>query len=144
MVSISTRKAVRAILFDEKKRVALMSVSKHNYHKLPGGGIEEGENTEEALRREIKEETGGEIEITGEVGKIIEEKSHYSKIQESYCFIAKLRKLGKPEFTEHEIEGGFSLIWVPLDEAISIMEKDTLEDYTGKFIRLRDLSFLRA
>ncbi|KAA0205648.1 hypothetical protein EDM68_04920 [Candidatus Uhrbacteria bacterium] len=38
------RRASRAVVFDEKDRVAFLFVSKHGYYKLPGGGIEEGED----------------------------------------------------------------------------------------------------
>ena len=36
----SVREAVRAVVFDEDKKVALLYVSKENYYKIPGGGIE--------------------------------------------------------------------------------------------------------
>ena len=40
------RKTGRAIIFDDAKNVALLHVTKKHYHKLPGGGVEEGENEE--------------------------------------------------------------------------------------------------
>ena len=52
------RKAVRAVVFDNENKVALINVSKHNYYKLPGGGIENFESVEDALRRECLEEAG--------------------------------------------------------------------------------------
>ena len=51
------RDAARAVLLKGNK-IALIYVSRHGYHKLPGGGIEKGESIEDALFREIKEETG--------------------------------------------------------------------------------------
>lgn len=35
---VKIRRASRAILFDEAGLVPILSVSKENYHKLPGGG----------------------------------------------------------------------------------------------------------
>lgn len=35
------------------------------YWSLPGGGVETGERLEEAMRREIREETGLEVEVMG-------------------------------------------------------------------------------
>ena len=33
------RKAVRTVLVNTDGKIALLSVSKHNYHKLAGGGL---------------------------------------------------------------------------------------------------------
>ena len=52
------RKAVRTILFNEKGEIAILHKKNKNEYKLVGGGIEENENMEEALRREINEEAG--------------------------------------------------------------------------------------
>ena len=38
---ITIREAVRIIGLDENNLVPLLFVSRHNYHKLPGGGIDE-------------------------------------------------------------------------------------------------------
>jgi len=42
------RKAVRVVVFDNENKVAIINVSKLNYYKLPGGGIEESEPIESA------------------------------------------------------------------------------------------------
>ncbi|MCI8555877.1 MAG: NUDIX domain-containing protein [Clostridia bacterium] len=39
------------------------------YYVLPGGGIEDGENSEETVVRELKEEMSVDIEILGYLGK---------------------------------------------------------------------------
>jgi hypothetical protein len=49
---------------------------------------------------------------------------------------------GSPDFTEKEIEQGFEIVWVGLDEAIEIINKDMPDNYEGKFIKIRDLCFL--
>ena len=53
----STRPSVRAIIFRDGK-LALVHNGKFDYYMFPGGGIEEGESHEEALIREVKEESG--------------------------------------------------------------------------------------
>ena len=66
------RKAARAIVFNDNNEIAFQFASKHKYYKLPGGGLEKGETIEEALEREVLEESGCEINILDEVGVIIE------------------------------------------------------------------------
>jgi 8-oxo-dGTP diphosphatase len=56
---------VGAILLDEDRRILLL---RHAFRKgsgwgIPGGFIEKGEDPEEAIRRELREEVGLEIEI---------------------------------------------------------------------------------
>ncbi|MDP3956592.1 MAG: NUDIX domain-containing protein, partial [bacterium] len=66
------RDASRAVVFDADGKVAVLNVSKKGYYKLPGGGIEEGENKEEALRRECIEELGCKIEMGKYLGETVE------------------------------------------------------------------------
>lgn len=73
------------------------------YHKIPGGGIEEGESAREGLRREINEEVGSEIRILGEVGEIIKYRSRQSLKHNSVCFVAKEESSGEPDFTKKEM-----------------------------------------
>ncbi len=58
---------VRVVLQDEEGRILM--VRQHHEDRdlwmVPGGGIEEGENSIEAAVREVKEETGLDIEVIG-------------------------------------------------------------------------------
>ncbi|MDO8661168.1 MAG: NUDIX domain-containing protein, partial [Candidatus Woesearchaeota archaeon] len=116
----SKRNAVRAVLINEKKKIALLYLQKYNYHKLPGGGIEKAEKQEQALIREIKEETGCSAEIIAELGFIIELRTNIKQRQHSYCYLAKVLTKTSPEFTIEEKEAGMKLKWVLIDEAIRL------------------------
>ncbi len=137
-----TRSASRAVLFDENGLVPILFVSNFNYHKIPDGGTEKGETKMKGLIREIKEETGCEVKIRGEIGKVIEYRSKWNILQTSYGYIGDIIKKGEPSFTEDEIREGFKLVWLKLEEAVSQLRKDKPMDYQGKFIQERDLSFL--
>ncbi len=141
--TLKTREASRAIIFDKNKLIPLLFVSKYNYHKLPGGGIEEGENKAKALIRECLEETGSEIKVNGEVGKIIEFRSKWNLKQTSYCYYGKITSKGEPDFTENELNQGFKIVWLSLKEAISKVENDKPKNYEGSFIQKRDIIFLK-
>ncbi len=139
----SLRKASRAIVIDNENKMALLFVSKHNYHKLPGGGIEHGEDQETALHREILEETGCRIKILRDVGMIIEYRDDKDMRQESYCYLAEVEgEIKAPSFTEKEKADGFKLIWITIDDAISLLKKDRPKTESGRFINKRDLAFI--
>jgi len=141
--NIKIRETSRAILFDENNLVPLLYIAKNNYHILPGGGIDEGEDKTQALVRECLEEVGSEIEIKSEVGKIIEFRSEWNLKQISYCYFGKIISKGEPNFTEKELSLGFKIVWLTLKEAINKIENDNSENYEASFIQKRELTFLK-
>ena len=142
------RRASRAIVTNHKGEVALLYVGKYGYHKLPGGGIEHGEDIEQALERELLEEIGCAAEIIDEVGEIIEYRDEWDQKQTSYCYRAKqVGEAHPPMFTEKELSNGFEIVWAPnLTAARTILAHDTsrVTDYGARFITARDHAFLQA
>lgn len=142
----SLREAARAVVVNEQGQVALLWVGKSNYHKLPGGGVEAGEDRQQALERELMEEIGCAAEIGSEVGQIVEFRDKWDMKQTSYCYTAK--KIGEqkqPTFTQKELDDGFEMKWVDgIDAAIALLTTDKPTSYEGMFIQKRDLKFLEV
>jgi 8-oxo-dGTP pyrophosphatase MutT (NUDIX family) len=139
------RKAVRAVVFDDENKVALINVVKYNYYKLPGGGVEESEQDEDALQRECLEEIGCRVEIVSEIGRVLEHRNKIGTDQESFCFLANLSgEKGKPNLVGYEITDGFKTVWVDIDECIKLVENSKPTSYDGPFIKIRDIVFLKA
>lgn len=137
------RRAARGVLIWGNK-IALLNVTKHHYHKLPGGGIEEGESKEDAFKREILEETGAKCEIKDYAGVTIEYRAQEKLLQISYVFLAEV--VGEPvevHFEQSEIDEGFKLEWVPAGEILDVLDKDRPSNYEGSmFICKRDKAII--
>ncbi len=132
------RNSSRGVLIHEGK-VALLNVTKDGYHKLPGGGFEEGEDLDQAFKRELIEETGCDCEILDHAGIIIETRSKFKLIQTSHVFLAQVKGVPQPpQFDEGEINAGYELEWHDVEEAQRIFENQKTGLYEGSFICLRD------
>lgn len=142
------REAVRAILAGADDKIALIHAQKYNYYKLPGGGIEDGEDHATALRRELLEEVGAEAIVIGEVGKIEEKRAFADNMhQVSYTYSAKVSgEIGDNNLEEGERAEGFRVVWADIDEAIRLVRLGNVVSERGieqRFMALRDELFLR-
>lgn len=142
------RGAARAVLLDGSGQVYLLNVSKHGYHKLPGGGIDEGEDVKQALERELLEEVGCKAEIITELGTVIEYRDYDDGglEQTSYCYLAKqVGEQVESALEEGELaEGMFEVKAESIDDAISLLSQDKPDNLEGKFIQKRDITFLKS
>lgn len=138
------RKSARGVVLNERNEVSIQFVSKKNYYKLPGGGVEIGETIEEALKREIVEEVGCAISIQTKLGVIVEYRTQHNLLHISYGFLALVQgEIGEPTYEQGEIDDGFKPIWVPIGESLKFIDPNQpVEDYEGKFIVRREHAFL--
>ncbi len=139
------RETARAIVFDENKLVALLHSTKNFYYKLPGGGIEKGEDIKTALDRECREEIGCSVEVLSELGSIVEYRKKFNLKQTSYCYIARLLgEKGSSLLTQDEVDEGFETVWLPFDEALKRVKESSPTIYEGPYMVTRDTAFLEA
>ena len=60
--------ATSAVVVDRQERILMQKRADSGNWALPGGGMEMGESLTDSVIREVREETGYEIEVTGLVG----------------------------------------------------------------------------
>lgn len=119
----TTRKAVRTILLNDKGEIAILHKAKKNEYKLIGGGVENQETLEQALRREVLEESGCEIDILKELGYVEELRTINNFIQTSYVYVSKVSNdTKKLNLTEQEKNEGSELCWFEPDIALQKIE----------------------
>ena len=117
------RPSVRGILIRDGK-IAMVHSLKYDYYKYPGGGIEPGESLEEALIREVAEESGLQVipESIREFGLVHRvQKSDRADIfiQDNYYFLCDAESAVQPqELDDYEAEERFTLEWVEPRQAI--------------------------
>ncbi len=66
-------------------KVLLVAISKSGKYFFPGGGVEKGETLEEAVKREVREETGYNVKVK----KFLDFKEtffYYNPSDEANCF----------------------------------------------------------
>lgn len=110
------RRAVRCYCIKENKVVAIKYKKGHNkegYYDMPGGKIEDGELPEEAAIREIKEETGIDINNPMYKGKLI---VNYGERQFDLDIFLVSNIEGEPEEAEENTSE-----WMDIDE---LLKKD--------------------
>lgn len=115
-----------AIIFVDNKlitvyREKMVDGTLKKYYVIPGGGVEENETIEEAVKREILEEVGIEIELNNKYFYLEKEET------EEYFYLANYvsGKIGTgrgPEFTDRDIQkyGTYEIKLVEKDEIKNI------------------------
>ena len=141
------RIGARGIVIREDGKIALFNKSNKNEYKLPGGGVDPGEDIEKAFIREAMEETGCHVEIIDRLGTIEEHKSLGNFKQVSHIFVGKVTNdTHKLKLTKKEKDEGAKLLWVTKEEALKLitdcydkLKASNYENvYHSRFIVTRD------
>jgi ADP-ribose pyrophosphatase YjhB (NUDIX family) len=142
---VNPRIAVRVILVDETGLIALLYMGKPDFYTIPGGGVESGETLEDALNREVLEETGCRCEIIYELGFVSENRALHDFTQNSYYYITKvIGEKGVPELSKKEIEQQTQVHWYTLKESLNIILNQSPKSYQQRYLQYRDTVVLEA
>ena len=146
------RIGARGIVIRDDGKIAIFNKTKKNEYKLPGGGVENGEDPLFAFKREVYEEIGCEVSGIEFLGTIEEHKSLDNFKQISYVFVSHVSKINSQlHLTEKERDEGASLLWLDPIEGYNLVKSciDNLKEskyenlYHSKFIVYRDTLILK-
>jgi 8-oxo-dGTP pyrophosphatase MutT (NUDIX family) len=118
-----TRPGAYAVFFNEARQLGLVRTDDDRYF-LAGGGIEAGEEKEEALIREVLEETGLQATVKAPIGVAREflldeiESRYYEKIGHFYHVVIT------GQDPDQKTEADHTLLWLPVAEALPLLYHD--------------------
>lgn len=120
------RRRVSAVIWKDNKVLLLRRVRPgHDYFVFPGGGVEEGETLEEALKREVKEELTLDVVrfrslfTADRIRMPLYSTSHTGEQREFYFLIEEyegIPEIGGPEKERISEENQYHIVWMPLRE----------------------------
>ncbi len=142
------RQIARAIIFDESgffyfvRAIRDDDFGKAVLIETPGGGVESGEDLETAIRRELKEELGTEIDITCKIGVVSDYYNLIHRHNINNYFLCKAKSFGDKNLTQEEIESfHLSTLKMTFEEAVTEYKKCS-DTKLGRLVANRELPIL--
>jgi len=118
------RHAARGIVLREDT-ILLLYTERYNDFSLPGGGVDQGEDIQAALKRELEEETGArDVRVQAQYGFIEEYRPHWKPEYDlmhmtSHFFLCDVApELADVRMESHEIANGMKPVWISVAEAM--------------------------
>lgn len=129
--TVFRRKAVRGIVKQGEKYLVIYS--KYGDYKFPGGGMEDGEELQDTLIREVQEETG--FRVTAESIAdylLVHEKrkgapEDLMEMDSWYYFCEVQETVYERNLDDYEKEYDYQAAWLPLSEVIR--RNEAITDY---------------
>lgn len=107
-----------------------------------GGGVEEGEELQDAIKRELKEELGVKVDVICKIGVVSDYYNLIHRHNINNYFLCKVESFGEKELTEDEINNfHLSTLKLSYEEAIREYEYRS-NTRLGKLIANRELPVL--
>ncbi|MBQ9150766.1 MAG: NUDIX domain-containing protein [Clostridia bacterium] len=137
------RKTARAIVINGNGLFAVMYAKRFDLHSLPGGGMEGNETPEDAIIREIWEETGCTCTSVKPLGVVLENRFHADYTQIDYYFIVHVNAGdGQLHLTANEEQNGTRSQWHTLNDIVRLIRDRVHDTNQRKFLQARDVAAL--
>lgn len=139
------RITARALVRRQDGLYAVMYAEKWRLYSLPGGGVEDGEDVLDALRREIWEETGCTCDVIRELGIVRENRASLDYTQINHYFVVDTAGTsGGMHLTAAEEACRTGVQWHTLEDAVRLIGNQHFDRVQGKYLRARDVAALQA
>ena len=143
------RQIVRAIVFDDigyfyfVRAIRNDDFGKATLIETAGGGVESGEELTKAMRRELKEELGIEVDIVCKIGVVSDYYNLIHRHNINNYYLCKVSTFGEKKLTKDEIECfHLSTLKMTFEEAVKEYEKCS-NTKLGRLVANRELPILQ-
>ena len=143
------RMIVRAIVFDDAKRLYFVRAVRNDEFgaatliEASGGGVEPGEDLVTAIRRELKEELGADVDVLGKIGVVSDYYNLIRRHNVNNYYLCRVRSFGERHLTDDEIDRfHLSVLMLRFEDAVREYERRT-DSPLGRLIAARELPVLR-
>ncbi len=142
------RQIVRAIVVDDERKLYFVRAVRDDDFgngvliETAGGGVEQGEELTDAIKRELKEELGAEVDVICKLGVVSDYYNLIHRHNINNYYLCKVRSLGETQLTSYEINRyHLSTLRLSLEEAE--LEYRRCSDFKlGRLIAKRELPIL--
>ena len=142
------RNVVRAIVFDEEDKFYFVRAvrdddfGKATLIETSGGGVEENEELLDAIKRELKEELGVEVDVVCKIGVVSDYYNLIHRHNINNYFLCKVKSFGDKKLTKEEMDDfHLSTLRLSYEEACKEYEYRS-NSKLGKLISNRELPIL--
>ena len=142
------RSIVRGIVYNDNLEVALIHLygddafGHRDYYETPGGGVKPNESLEDALKRELQEELGAEIDNIQEIGIVIDFYNFIQRKNINHYFLCHVTGFHENDLTEQEKKFFHDILWTDIDNLIKVVE-NTKRTNISTLVINRELPILK-
>lgn len=142
------RQIARAIVFDDERYFYFVHVDRDDDFgraiciETAGGGVEDGEDPDVAILRELEEELGASVEVVCKIGVVSDYYNLIKRHNINNFYLCRVKSFGEKHMTYDEIHEFHLSTWkLTYDEAIAEYKKNR-ETPLGRLICNRELPIL--